>query len=554
MFDYSNAQEPHRKIKNRFIRILVNLAVTALVGFVYFYINLPALSLFATEFYSFAGLLCVVYILCSLVTSGHGLRGGLREYVSHVKEQCIVPGLIILLLLVVFAIGSVSSWAIFRANSYKNLLTVEPGDFTADVTEISFDKIPMLDAQSAMRLGDRKLGELADMVSQFEVADDYTQINFNNRPVRVTPLLYGDVIKWFNNRSEGLPAYLIIDMVSQNVEVVRLSEGMKYSPSEYFGRNLKRHLRFNYPTYLFAEPTFEIDEDGAPYWICPRIVKRVGLFGGDDVKGAVMINAITGAHEYVEEVSTWVDRVYPAELITKQYDYYGYYRNGFFNSILGQKDVTVTTSGYNYIALGDDVFMYTGITSVGGDQSNIGFILSNQRTKETKFYPCAGATEYSAMSSAEGVVQHLGYDATFPLLLNISDEPTYFVALKDNAQLVKMYAMVNVRQYQIVATGATPAECEREYIRLLANQGLTPEVEIEETVVSGKIVEIRSAVMNGNTVYYLRLENDANYYTVKAADYPIAVTLNVGDTVTIEIDTAGSGQIRAGLSLQKNEE
>ena len=551
MFDYSNAQEPHRKIKNGFIRVLVNLIVTTLVGFIYFYINLPALSLFATEFYSFVGLLCVVYILCSLVTSGHGLRGGAREYFSHVKEQCIVPGIVIVLLIVIFAIGSVSSWAIFRANSYKNLLTVENGDFAADVTEISFDKIPLLDAQSAMRLGDRKLGELADMVSQFEVADDYTQINFKNRPVRVTPLLYGDVIKWFNNRREGLPAYLIIDMVSQNVEVVRLSEGMKYSPSELFGRNLKRHLRFNYPTYLFAEPTFEINEDREPYWICPRIVKRVGLFGGDDVKGAVMINAITGAHEYVEAVPTWVDRVYPADLITEQYDYYGYYCNGFFNSILGQKDVTVTTSGYNYIALGDDVYMYTGITSVGGDQSNIGFILSNQRTKETKFYPCAGATEYSAMSSAEGVVQHLAYDATFPLLLNISDEPTYFVALKDNAQLVKMYAMVNVRQYQIVATGATPEECEREYIRLLATQGITEEVEIEETTVNGKITEIRSAVINGNTVYYLRLENDATYYTVKAADYPIAVTLNVGDVVKIEIDTAGSGAIRSGLSLQK---
>lgn len=551
MFDYSNAVEPGRKINNRWLRFLINFAITALVGFIYFYVNLPALSIHAQEFYWFVGLLCVVYIACSFVTSGHGLRGGVREYFSHVKEQCILPGIIIAVLVVVFLIGGVSSWTVIRANSYKNLLTVEQGDFAADVAEISFDKIPLLDAQSAMRLGDRKLGELADMVSQFEVADDYTQINYKNRPVRVTPLEYGDVIKWFNNRREGLPAYLIIDMVSQNVEVVRLSEGMKYSPSEYFGRNLKRHLRFNYPTYLFASPTFEINENREPYWICPRVVKRVGLFGGDDVKGAVMINAVTGEHEYVEEVPTWVDRVYPADLITQQYDYYGYYRNGFFNSILGQKDVTLTTSGYNYIALGDDVYMYTGITSAGGDQSNIGFILSNQRTKETKFYPCAGATEYSAMSSAEGVVQHLAYDSTFPLLLNISNEPTYFVALKDNAQLVKMYAMVNVRQYQIVATGATPAECEREYIRLLATQGITEEAEIIETTVSGQIVEIRSAVIDGNTVYYLKLENHAPYYAVKAKDEPIAVTLNVGNTVTLEIDSASTGDIQTVLRLTK---
>ncbi len=551
MFDYSNAVEPGRKINNRFFRFLVNLIVTAVVGFVLFYVNLPALSFYAQEFYWFVGILCVVYIASSLVTSGYGLRVGVREYLGHVKEQCIVPGAIIVLLVVVFLLGGISSWTVIRANSYKNLLTVEQGDFAADVAQISFDKIPLLDAQSAMRLGDRKLGELADMVSQFEVADNYTQINYKNRPVRVTPLVYGDVIKWFNNRAKGLPAYLIIDMVSQNVEVVRLSEGMKYSPSEYFGRNLKRHLRFNYPTYLFAEPTFEINEELEPYWICPRIVKRVGLFGGDDVKGAVMINAITGEHEYVEEVPTWVDRVYPADLITQQYDYYGYYRNGFFNSILGQKDVTLTTSGYNYIALGDDVYMYTGITSAGGDQSNIGFILSNQRTKETKFYPCAGATEYSAMSSAEGVVQHLAYDSTFPLLLNISDEPTYFVALKDNAQLVKMYAMVNVRQYQIVATGATPAECEREYIRLLATQGITEEAEIVETTVSGTIVEIRTAVIDGNSVYYLKLENHAPFYAVKAKDAPVAVTLNVGQVVTLEIDSASTGEIQTALSLSK---
>lgn len=551
MFDYSNAVEPGRKINNRLLRFLINFAVTALVGFIYFYVNLPALSIHAQEFYWFVGILCVVYIVCSFITSGHGVRGGVREYLDHVKEQCIVPGAIIVLLVAVFLLGGVSSWTVIRANSYKNLLTVEPGDFAADVAEISFDKIPLLDAQSAMRLGDRKLGELADMVSQFEVADNYTQINYKNRPVRVTPLVYGDVIKWFNNRREGLPAYLIIDMVSQSVEVVRLSEGMKYSPSEYFGRNLKRHLRFNYPTYLFAEPTFEINEDREPYWICPRVIKRVGLFGGDDVKGAVMINAITGEHQYVEEVPTWVDRVYPADLIVQQYDYYGYYRNGFLNSILGQKDVTLTTSGYNYIALDDDVYMYTGITSAGGDQSNIGFILSNQRTKETKFYPCAGATEYSAMSSAEGVVQHLNYKSTFPLLLNISNEPTYFVALKDNAQLVKMYAMVNVRQYQIVATGATPAECEREYIRLLATQGITEQAEIIETSVNGKIVEIRSAVIDGNTVYYLKLENHAPYYAVRAKDDQVAVTLSVGDTVTLEIDSKSTGEIQSVLSLKR---
>ena len=108
------------------------------------------------------------------------------------------------------------------------------------------------------------------------------------------------------------------------------------------------------------------------------------------------------------------------------------------------------------------VYMYTGITSAGGDQSNVGFLLSNQRTKETRYYHAPGAIEESARDSAEGVVQDLRYTTTFPLLLNVAGEPTYFMSLKDASQLVKMYAMVNVEQYQLVATGTTVSECENK--------------------------------------------------------------------------------------------
>ena len=358
--------------------------------------------------------------------------------------------------------------------------------------------------------------------------------------MRVTPLRYGDIIKWFNNRSEGLPAYLIIDMVTQNVEVVRLEEGMKYTTAEHFSRNLYRHLRFQYPTMMFESPIFEIDEDGTPYWVCAKKEKTIGLFGGVDNNGAVLVNAITGESEYYEQPPTWVDHVYSAELIIDQYDYYGMYHNGFWNSIFGQRDVTVTTEGYNYIAVGDDVYLYTGITSVVSDESNIGFILSNQRTKQTSFYSVAGAEEYSAMDSAEGQVQHLNYRATFPLLLNIAEQPTYFMALKDAAQLVKMYAMVNVSQYQIVATGTTVAECEKNYRTMLAQNGLISDgqVDIEQPSelreLSGVIAELRSAVVGGNSVYFLRFEGEDDFSVrMSAADVMLAPLLNVGDNVRI---------------------
>ena len=361
--------------------------------------------------------------------------------------------------------------------------------------------------------------------------------------MRVAPIAYADLIKWFTNRSQGLPAYVVVDMVTQEATVVRLPEGMKYSFSEPLNRNIVRHLRFHYPTYMFDTPQFEIDEDGHPWWIAPRVVKTIGLFGGTDIQGAVLVDAITGESTYYEEVPTWVDNVYTPDLIMEQYDYHGTLVNGFINSILGQRGVTVTTDGYNYIALNDDVYVYTGITSANADQSNLGFLLSNQRTKETKFYEAPGATEYAAMGSAQGVVQDLGYQATFPLLLNIAGEPTYFIPLKDQANLVKSYAMVNVAQYQIVATGDTVSACEQEYIRLLSERGVTQEEELPQTQASGVMAEIRSAVLDGNTYYFIRLEGEEVFYSVSAAqNREVAVTLNVGDSVTIDHAVPAGGR------------
>ena len=532
-------KKPRKAIGTPLGRTLLNLAVTLLVAAIYYYVELPALNLHAGSLYVFVILLCAVYCIMAILTSGFQGEGA-KGYFGFVKKQCKIPFFLALAMILTAIIGSIIGWKLIRAADYRDLLTVETGDFASEVEEISFDQIPMLDRDSASKLGNRKLGELADMVSQFEVDDDYTQINYKDRPVRVTALRYGDWIKWLNNRSNGLPAYLIIDMVTQNVEVVRLEQGIRYTTAEHFSRNLNRHLRFHYPTYIFDSPAFEIDEEGNPYWVCPRITNTIGLFGGTDVLGAVLVNAVTGETEYykVGEIPTWVDHVYNADLIISQYDDHGTYINGFINSIFGQRDVTVTTAGYNYIALNDDVYMYTGITSVVSDESNIGFILSNQRTKETRFYSVAGAEEYSAMDSARGQVQQMNYTATFPLLLNIADQPSYFMALKDAAGLVKMYAMVNVSQYQIVATGSSVADCESSYRLMLARNGLISDSDTDvkptgQGQVTGTIAEIRSAVVEGNTWYYLRLQDGSVYYAISAADDKNAVILSVGDQVTV---------------------
>lgn len=527
--------------KSRFGRTLLSLAVTAAVGFGYFYVTLPALNPHAGEFYSFLGLLCAVYVVCVFLLSGaphdnviRTPKEKLREWLKFIKSRCLPVGLLFVAVVIVAAVGNVVSMPLLRAAAYRDLLTVQTGDFASDVAQISFNEIPTLDRTSAEFLGDRQMGTLSDMVSQFEYSGDSTQINYQGRPVRVAPIAYADLFKWLTNRSQGLPAYVVVDMVTQEATVTRLPQGMKYSFSEPLNRNIVRHLRFHYPTMMFSTPEFEIDESGHPWWIAPRVVKTIGLFGGTDIQGAVLVDAVTGQSQYYKEVPTWVDTLYVPELIMQQYDYHGTLVHGFINSLLGQRDVTITTDGYNYIAMNDDVYAYTGVTSANADQSNLGFLLCNMRTKETHFYEAPGATEAAARASAEGVVQDLGYVSTFPLLLNIAGEPTYFIPLLDNTNLVKSYAMVNVAQYQLVATGATVSACEQTYIQMLSDKGVTTPEELPKTQASGTIAEIRSAVLSGSTYYFLRLEGETVFYALSAAQDRQAVTLNVGDRITLD--------------------
>jgi len=235
-------------------------------------------------------------------------------------------------------------------------------------------------------------------------------------------------------------------------------------------------------------------------------------------------------------VPQWVDNAYTADMLISLFDYYGTLKHGFLNSVLSQRDCLATTDGYNYLALEDDVWMYTGVTSVNGDQSNVGFVLSNKRTMETKYYEVEGATETSAMSSAEGQVQNLGYRATFPLLLNISGEPTYFIALKDDAGLVKKYAMVNVQKYQIVAIGDSVSQCEDNYLELLFSNGVKQEAEDTREIltIEGKISKIAQAVIDGTSHFYLMVEGSEEIFDLSVVDYIDVVKCEVGQKVKME--------------------
>lgn len=531
---------------------LIACVAVAVIAAVYYYIQLPAINIHSPGFWKFIIFIMIIATMAVWIMNYDKSKEG-RQFVNKMAAKDYIfdfktrsgalifklVGGVTILLVVIYFVGNILSSPIINASKYQKLLTVETRNFTDDIKEVSYDKIPLLDKDSASIIGTRVMGTMVDMVSQYEVDDMYSQINYKEKPVRVTPLRYGNLIKWFTNHRNGIPAYIRIDMTTQEAECVRLSEGIKYSESDHFSRYIYRHLRFAYPTYIFDDINFEIDDNGTPYWVCPVKKYNIGLFGGQTVGRVVLCNAITGEMtDYdVKDVPTWVDKVYSAELLIDLYDYNGSLKHGFINSVLSQKDCLKTTDGYNYIALEDDVWVYTGITSVGQDNSNVGFVLMNQRTMETRYYEVSGAEEYSAMDSAKGRVQNLGYTATFPLIINVSSQPTYFMALKDGAGLVKSYAMLNIEKYQNVAIGDSVLQCESNYIQLLKDNGIVDETQteiVDTKNIQGVITKIMPVVVDGNSHMYFMLEGSSSIYDADVSKYVDIIRYEAGMNISIQ--------------------
>lgn len=563
------------------LKIVLSLLCSAVFAGILFYFMLPALNFKSYDLYIYLGAIVASYVVFNALFSN---VFGKPEYVPYVKRRAIVPGIIIAVLLVAVGIGYLVSCEFFRASSYSKIISVDTdSNFSEDVEEQtadSFSEIPKLDEDTAAQLAARALGALKDIgsVSQFTIAPENSQINYQGKPYRVVPLQYADIIKWLVNTRDGFPGYVMVNMADESTNFVELKDGsIRYSAYEHFNKLLKRHLRFEFPTYLFADATFEVNDDGDPFWICARLDKTIGLFGGTDVIGIVLVDAVSGeCIEYsMDQLKDdpnlqWIDRVYDSDLIVQQYNYYGKYQKGFWNSLLGQKDVIKTTDGYNYIAKNDDVWMYTGVTSVTSDQSIIGFVLVNQRTKEADFYNVTGGTEYSAQQAAEGRVMDLGYTATFPLLLNIGGEPTYFLSLKDpKNQIVQQYALINVANYnnnKMGVTGTDLSKCLASYIESLKEKGITVDINPDDVVTpgtnedktpdttkltaSGTIADIRTAVMGGESYYYIKLDSNEAYFAIAASKDEGVVILNRGDSVTVTY--SGEGSIINADSIKKN--
>lgn len=515
---------------------IISLLITIIIGFIAFYITLPAINLNNISFYLFVSFLIIIFlginsIFDILPTKTKIIKKKGLEINTSSKIYTIGVSLIIVMIGGVCLANFICS-PLFNAKSYQQRIEVdESGSFENDIPEVNFNQLPLLDRDSSEVLGDRVMGQMSEYVSQYSVSNFYTQINYNDSIIRVTPLEYADAIKWFTNRKNGITAYITVNSVTGESNLVKLDKGMKYSLSALFNENLMRKLRFTYPTTNFGDISFEIDNEGNPYYIIPTIkYTAIGLKAR--VSGVIIFNPITGESKKYdkEEIPTWVDIAYSASLVIEQFDDWGSYKNGFFNSILGQKNVVNTTDGYNYLAMNDDIYLYTGVTSVVSDESNLGFILTNMRTGKTNYYQVPGAEEYSAMNSAEGQVQDMGYKSTFPLLINLKGKPTYLVSLKDSNGLVKMYGFIDVKDYQkVVVTDSTKGiiAAKDNYLKSIKEEAKEEELQITEI----KIKKIKEAIINGYTYYYVSSEDKKFKISINLNDkLPF---LEVGDSLKI---------------------
>ncbi len=456
-----------------------------------------------------------------------------------------IPVALTIVIIVLLIIGC----TMFNATAYSQILTVTPSDFSKDLAEsVGTDSIALMDTASAQMLGDREIGALSDVVSQYDVSYEYTQIDLNGKPIKVSPLEYAGFFKWVNNKDNGIKGYVTVDPVSMSASFHK-SEGMKYVPSAYFFEDAERYLWTKYPTLMLDNLHFEIDEEGKPYYIASIIDYKIGLFGGKTISGCVILDPVSGeTFKYdLKDIPRWVDVVFEGNLICEQYNWQGMFQNGYFNSLFAKKDCKQVTTyvadenedsspslDYGYVAKDGDIWIYTGITSVNGDSSNIGFLLANERTGEARYYEIAGADEKSAMSAAEGEVQEKNYQASFPSLINIEGNPTYIMVLKDSGGLVKLYAAVNVEQYNIVTTATSQAECISKYKALLGIEDKEEEKPTDTKDITITIGDIKYIDIDGNTYIYL-IDNESNIYKAKAATHENMLLLNVGDKVKLTV-------------------
>lgn len=520
---------------------IVQILFLLFVGFLMVYLSLPVIK------YGFFGLpiiLLVLTFLSILITTGLAVSPKTKQVIVTSKPSKIFYYTVLLLLVYMIAFPLLTSLPMFRSESYQKLIgKVNNGEKIANhIAPISIDEIRVVDEDLAHLLGEKVLGTQPALGSQVELGEFCIQ-KVNKDLYWVAPLLHSGFFKWMNNQ-EGTAGYVMVSATNErDVKLVQNIDGkpikIKYQPEAYFQSNIKRHLYFNgYSTVGLTDFSFEINDAGIPFWVVTQYEKKIG-FSGNEAVGVLLVNAQSGEIQKHSIASTpkWVDRIQPINFIEEQLNDWGKYVHGYWNFSNANK--LQITEGLTLV-YGDDnkSYWYTGLTSVGKDESAVGFVLVDTRTKEATFYKQGGATEYAAQSSAQGKVQEKGYQASLPIPYNINNIPTYVMTLKDKGGLVKMFAMVAISDYTIVGVGNTMREALTSFKNVynMADNRINPGTVTNKKNLTSVVTRIQNDVKNGNSFYYFKVKDYKNIFVGSSQiSSQLPITL-IGDTVKISFD------------------
>lgn len=505
--------------------------LSALVAWLLYYFLLPPLSLaYYTGFAYIAAVITLVAVNITMWASQDepAIKAGIALAIGAVAIIVLTIG------------GTLIGSSLFNASTMQGQLgEVKEVTFDEMITQIDTAQIPIVDEALADKQADKKIGEDVALGSRVELGDAAIQ-EVNGEIKFVVPLKHSGFFKW--NANKTTPGYITVSASNQNkVEYVTEVDGEKiqvrYSKSAFFGNDLKRHIRNEgFRTQGLMEYTFEINDQGRPYWVVTTVENRT-LWGNEEATGVVIVDAQTGETKWygLGEVPEWVDVVQPKDTIEDQIDNWGKLVHGVFN--FSNKDKIKKTDLMLTVFVNGDCCYFTGMTSVGKDDSCVGFIMVNTRNKEAQMCYMSGATESAAMKSAEGLVSDFGYLSTEPLPLNVNGVPTFTMALKDEEGLAKLYAMVNIENYSIAAKGSSLQEVSRAYIQAITRNSGTHVVASGEAygyTYEGVVKRISSVVEDGSTYYYMVVEGEKN--KIFMASYMVSDELSItrdGDTVKI---------------------
>jgi len=497
------------------IKYLILVLALLFDVFVYFTAQ-PAINIHSYGFWVFV-LICVIPFLVLNID----FKANWKTNVGII----IFSASLVLALLVANMIGTPLLGGL---KNYQNRIAIPESSDFSEIDEFDKTQVQIVDKNISMSLADRVFGEMgADVVSQYQMSNNYASIVVDNTMYRITPVEYSGFIKWLSTRNNGTPGFIAVNVTTGDTVFHELENGLKYTENAKLLNNLDLHLRLKYPFEVLGQTKFEVDDDWNPYWVTEVLdYKFIGKC--EDVKGVIVTNPVNGDTVYydVDEVPSWVDNVYNANLISHQYNSYGEYVNGLFN--FSQKGKTAVTDDYAYLQKNGHLWMYTGITSIGTDESNVGFIYVDLQNKNVIYIISAGAEEYSARASAEGAVQEKGYSSVFPTIVNIDGEPVYFMGLKDNAGLIKSYAFVAYKNYQKVGIGVSVEEALKNFTgKAVVNIDKTEKVEIV-------VKQIASAVVDGNSMYFIETSDD-NYYRCSIEISDMLPFVKEGDKLSVAI-------------------